>query len=495
MWVVVLTAGMAGSASAAVERVGPAYRTNQDGWIFVHIQGAPYQRGYQYGYLLAPEIDDFITVLKVYLEQNTSKGWDFYRNAAESFLVDKIEAEYREEMQGIVRGLRARCRDYDFVDIVVQNAFVELAEYYLPSLGETGEPQKSWGRRIVPLMRCSAFIATGEWTKDGNIVMGHNSWDDYIIGQRFNVILDIHPAVGNGLMIQCAPGFIHSGTDFAVNSSGIVITETTIGNFKGYDTTGIPEFVRARKAAQYSQNLDDFVRIMSAGNNGGYANTWLIGDINTGEIGKLELGLRNVTFSRSKTGYYDGENYVDDAKMIREECGSTLWDTQTNWPDDLANANCVTARRMRWYALMSEYKGQVDAELGKAFEADQYEQALGMINPGGFVLMARMEITDIPEIPGAAAPRPFGANEAKVITADLARKMSFWGRMGHPDGSEFQWSAFLAQHPEFAWQAPYLKDLESHEWILFQAGRQMPSAVVDGDWSMMNDCQGEVGAP
>jgi len=40
-----------------------------------------------------------------------------------------------------------------------------------------------------------------------------------------------------------------------------------------------------------------------------------------------------------------------------------------------------------------------------------------------------MEITDLPEIPGVAAPRPFGANEAKVIPADLARQMSFWARL------------------------------------------------------------------
>jgi len=39
----------------------------------------------------------------------------------------------------------------------------------------------------------------------------------------------------------------------------------------------------ARKALQYSNSLDDFVAIMRR-NNGGYANTWLIGHIKTGEI-------------------------------------------------------------------------------------------------------------------------------------------------------------------------------------------------------------------
>jgi len=454
------------NAQDSETRYGTGYREETDGWIFVHIQGPPRRRGIQYGYLLAPEIDDFIKVLKVYLKENTGKEWDFFRNAAESFLNNKLGREYKREINGIVAGLEKRGYAYDLTDIVVQNAFFELADYYLPSVSSDAE-KKTWGRRIVPAMRCSAFIATGDWTKDGKIVMGHNSWDDYIIGQRFNVILDIKPTHGQRLMIQCAPGLIHSGTDFVVNSAGIVITETTIGNFSGYDTEGIPEFIRARKAAQYSRSLDDYVKIMSDGNNGGYANTWLIGDIKTNEIGRLELGLHNVTFSRSKNGFYDGENYVDDSKMIREECGPTLWKTESDWPNKLSSVNCVTARRLRWYALMSEYKGKIDIDSAKLFEADQYEQALGKINPGGFVLMARMEITDIPEIPGAAAPRPFGANEAKVITADLAKNMQFWARMGHPDGTSYQWDTFLEENPEYNWQKPYLKNLETNSWSLF----------------------------
>lgn len=465
---VVLITVVAWGATAA-EVFGPASREERDGWIFVHIEGEPRDRGYQHGYLLAAEIDDFIATLKVYLNKVTGKDWSWYRNAAYTLWSNKIEDEYRQELIGIARGVRARGYPYDAVDIVVLNGFMELADYYLPSI--EGEPiGLGFTGGLSPPMKCSAFIATGEYTKDGNIVMGHNSWDDYIIGQRFNVILDIHPSSGNRVILQGAPGYIHSGTDFYVNSAGIVITETTIANFSGYDPNGIPEFVRIRKAAQYSDSLVEFVLTMYSGNNGGYANTWLIGDINTGMIGRLELGLKNVSFAVSHTGYFDGENYIDNSKMIREECGPSLWGTSGLWPFGLQNLNCVTARRMRWYALMEEHRGKIDAELAMQFEADQYEQALGKINPGGFVLMARMEVTDIPEVPGETiAPRPFGANEAKVVTAELARDMSFLAIMGHPDGSSFKWGTFMKDHPEFAWQSPYLPDLESHSWQLFKS--------------------------
>ena len=45
---------------ATVQRYGPAYRYPQAGWIVLHIEGEPYERGYQHGRLLAPEIADYV---------------------------------------------------------------------------------------------------------------------------------------------------------------------------------------------------------------------------------------------------------------------------------------------------------------------------------------------------------------------------------------------------------------------------------------------------
>ena len=56
-----------------------------------------------------------------------------------------------------------------------------------------------------------------------------------------------------------------------------MVTETTISQFVGWDPNGRPEFVRSRQALQYAQTIDDYVRIMMDGNNGGYANDWLHG--------------------------------------------------------------------------------------------------------------------------------------------------------------------------------------------------------------------------
>ena len=35
---------------------GKGYRYNIQGWVYLHIEGEPYERGYQYGYLASAEI-------------------------------------------------------------------------------------------------------------------------------------------------------------------------------------------------------------------------------------------------------------------------------------------------------------------------------------------------------------------------------------------------------------------------------------------------------
>ena len=115
----------------------------------------------------------------------------------------------------------------------------------------------------------AAFVAAGSYTKDGKVLIAHNKWTNYTEGARCTMIVDILPASGHRILMDGFPGFIHSGDDFGVNSAGIAITETTISHFSGYDPKGIPEFVRALKAMQYSASIDDYVRLMQEGTDGG----------------------------------------------------------------------------------------------------------------------------------------------------------------------------------------------------------------------------------
>ena len=220
------------SCSQSGSGPGKGTRTEKNGWIVVHLEGSPHEIGRQHGVLLAAEIDDALKMIAHFLQGSTKKEWGFYREAAERMLWPRVDREYQEEIQGIVDGLHERGKTYDRADITALNGWIELALYYVPALAQKVKHDSLENKAPG---YCSAFIATGSYTADGKIVMGHNSWVDYIVGERWNIIADIVPDHGNRIFMDCYPGFIHSGDDFAENAAGILITETTITQFKGFD--------------------------------------------------------------------------------------------------------------------------------------------------------------------------------------------------------------------------------------------------------------------
>jgi hypothetical protein len=269
------------------------------GWTLVHLEGTPAEIGFQHGYLLAAEIADMKKVAEFEMKHDTKKDWSFFRDAGRDMIWPDTEQQYREELQGIADGVNADAVKLDLWDVVALNGLLEWGYYVREYDKQHGiADTKDW---TAP-EHCSAFVATGSYTRDQNVIIAHNNWSSYLDGQRWTLVFDIAPANGYRMIMDGLPGLIASDDDFGLNSAGIMITETTISDFEGYDPKGIPEFVRARKAMQYAASIDDFARIMKDGNNGGYANDWLVADRKTNEIASLELGLKNVTLERKKTG-------------------------------------------------------------------------------------------------------------------------------------------------------------------------------------------------
>jgi len=435
-----------------------ASREDKNGWIYVHLQGKPNEIGYQHGYLLANDIDTSIQAVSYFLNHETHRDWQFYRAAAKSFLWDKLDAEYKAEINGIVDGLHDQNKNYDSLDITAYNALEELAYYYVPLLDNLKKPGS--GDNKAP-GNCSAFIATGSFTKDGKIVIGHNNWTSYIVGQHWNVIADIVPDSGHHIMMDCMPGFIHSGDDFVISDNGILITETTITQFKGFDSTGVAEFMRARKAAQYANSIDEVISIFLKGNNGGYANDWLIGDTKTNEVAKFELGLKNYHVWRSKDTAIIGSNFASDPKLIKEETNFNVSD----------NTNSPNARKLRMEQLvLVDMKGKIDDSTGKKIEADHQDATAGKQLNNRCVICGHIDEDPKGCLEWDCQPyAPMGAVQGKITTADLAKKMQFWAHMGHPCGESFMGETFYKQHPQYAWQAKYLTNMISYPWTLFAA--------------------------
>src|SRR3984957_12123013 len=406
-------------APAAVATYGPAYRYPVGGWIYVHIEGQPYERGYQHGHLMAKEIPQYMERCAAELDpKGKNKSWNLARTTVTALFMHGFDQEILAEMKGIAdgasdAGARWEGRPIDLTDIVVLNTTVELSDL---SAALNVTPNGLQGLRMIAPNyvnrkrgaapdHCSAFAATGAATRDGRMVIGHTTWWPLTLAEQTNVMLDIKPASGHRILMQSYPGGIESGTDWYQNDVGVVLTETTI-NQSPFNINGTPVAFRARKAIQYGDNIDKVVEYLSVKNNGLYTNEWLLGDARNNEVALFELGTYKTRLYRSSKndwfggteGFYWGDNNAKDLGVRLEES-----------PDPNGASTYVpyvpTNRDLKWQALYREYKGKIDEQFGfMAFHTAPLVSATAM--------------------------------DAKVVTADMASRMMVWAEFGKPNQRE-----------------------------------------------------------
>jgi hypothetical protein len=318
--------------------------------------------------------------------------------------------------------------------------------------------------------RCSAFIAVGkEWTEDGEIVVSHNSFCDFIDGQWSHVILDIYPDKGHRIIMQTTPCWIWSGTDFFVTSKGIVGTETTIGGFNRFAMKS-PICCRIRMAMQYGNNMDDYVNILLKNNSGDYANSWLFGDTNTKEIMRFELGLNYHSVVRTKNGYFIGFNSTYDARIRTLECSNSgFYDIRRH----------QGARRVRLTQLMEKYKGKINLENAKLIIGDHYDVYLNKDdNPCSRTVCSHyyLDAREYMSQQGRPVPyAPHGAVDGMIADTKLIKNMSFLSRWGNSCGMSFDKDEYRKNHPQWDNICDYLYSRPGHQWTFFAITKNLNS--------------------
>jgi len=401
----------------AVQTFGPAYRYPAAGWIYLHIEGKPYERGYQHGHLMVREIPEYLERCAALL--GSKEHWSDYRTTVNALFLRGFDQEILEEMRGIAdgasdAGARWQDRRIDLVDVAVANTTVELGELSgalattptgLEGLGLEKPPYAN-GQHDSVLDHCSAFAATGPATRDGKMVIGHVTWWPLTLAEQTNVMLDIKPAAGHRMLIQSYPGGIESGTDWYQNDAGVVLTETTIEQTP-FNVQGTPVAFRARAAIQYSSNIDEVVQHLGTRNNGLYTNEWIIGDAKTNEIAIYDLGTNHTRLWRSSKnewfgdtpGFYWGDNNAKDLTVRLED-----------YPDPQGDAGYIPyvpyARDLAWQDLYRKYRGQIDEQFGfLAFRTAPLVSAATM--------------------------------DAKVLTSEMASHFMVWAAIGKPNQREW----------------------------------------------------------
>ena len=60
---------------AKADELLPGRRRDSAGWVFVHLEGGPYERGLQHGKILAPEIKDVIRTAEYLATWDTGESF------------------------------------------------------------------------------------------------------------------------------------------------------------------------------------------------------------------------------------------------------------------------------------------------------------------------------------------------------------------------------------------------------------------------------------
>jgi len=263
----------AGKAQARLERI--------DGARLLYLRGAPYDRGFEYGRLLA---DDIRFNISRYLNVGIVQHWGIPRDflvAAAAKMEPFIPDEVKQEMRGIAAGAGV-----DYQDILILNTHVDAAVHgvsagaakaagcgrdlsqwagpmWEPRLAairiarRTGLPQV---RRAIPTLRghtpaCSGVAVMGHWTSDGRVLHGHNvDWTTGEEVQKTALLLVIAPQDGVAFVMPTHAGMV--ACNAGMNAAGITYSDMT-SESADQRLAGMPLMIMARMLLEKARTLDE----------------------------------------------------------------------------------------------------------------------------------------------------------------------------------------------------------------------------------------------
>ena len=442
------------------------YRYNIQGWIYTHIEGEPYERGYQHGYLLSEEIVDMMNRWSNMIHNHPSLKrlngcfsqeryekiseiwWKFCKSQVVRMYWDEYPTEYREEIRGIAAGVTnnggtIHGDPVSYEDVLTSNQMYELMSKltdrkirkgFHPLLTLFNCLKREFSSyttlsanqfidefSVQPMHHhCSSFIATGNATTDGQIIISNSMWSSSdgsgafwwsnYIAIRWNVVLDVAPTQGNRFMMTCAPGYIWSNHDFYQNDAGLVFIETTLPQGL-WSERGLPLAVRARTAVQYAENIDDVIYYLKHKNDGVMNAVWLIGNTKTGEIARYELGLyHDAIIDRTFNGFHWSANNPMDLGVRLEKIDLKL-----------------LAKTLIYHVVLGIDGYQYHTPLYRPAERDIEFQELGEQYYGKI---------NVDVVKTIMATDPIGrySPDCKITCSKLVEKQGMWVHTGNPMG-------------------------------------------------------------
>jgi hypothetical protein len=485
-------ASTAGAAQAA--RLGGT-RRDHDGWIHLSVSGAPYDRGFQHGRMLADEIRAAIDGIERLIWMDTATPFSWWAANARAMWLDKLESDAGGalddhsgsrivgELRGIMDGANSRRAEgqrlITIEDLLGWNGYPELFCQWFPAVqkglrpsvplppqipapGATPPPGPASMRQAHLFNRhhCSAFVATGEWTATGGVIAAHTTWQRFANGDSYNVILSLTPPEGEGhtILMQTAPGYVASSMDFGQNAAGLIAISTSIDS-GGFLPDGLPYFFRARRAGQAASTIEQWVALFRDANNGGYANSWLLAEARGGRIAAYELTAQHEELQPVLTsGAYWGCNIPISTVVRAQDTGGAGYD----------NILQSGSRRVRFEHLLAEHKGRIGEREARAILADHYDVYSRTEQASPRTICGHCD-SDDGRYGGQPPYYPFGSLDGKVASAALSERNAFLARWGRACGTPFEAARFFHANPQYDWMRELVKDRPTRAWTEFSA--------------------------
>lgn len=416
---------------------------HRHGWNIISVKGDAKTRGFMHGSILANELKRLVEVFPAEIKRLHHISMDEYIdicNKAAKTVFDKECAEWREELEGMVAGALSK-------GVVVSVDFLFGWNMYLSIDVHLVENRKKNNQR------CCAFIATGDATKDGQIVMAHNTHCDFVFAQFYNVVQYTKPSRGSAFIMQTGPGLLCSNVDWFLCESGIVGCETTIADIQYLPRFGKPYFCRIRECMQYAKHLDDCERIMREDNAGDYPCAWLLGDLNTNEIMMLEVA-KTVSSRRTTSGVFYGANFAHDVNIRERET-----DNDASFRLETSSIR-RRGERLDWL-LNKVHWGNLDSNTAKQIISDHYDTHKKRVCKGTRSICKHEELHRSRRKSGDL----YGAVDGKVVTAKMAKSLSFFGRWGSSCGRVFTATKTMKR------RTPHLPSFQNEPWTLLEYSR------------------------
>lgn len=230
-----------GPASIAAEAPRPRAQARLEtvnGARVLYLRGAPYERGYEYGRLLA---NDIKFAISRYLNVGVIQHFGVPRALLEESAA-KMERFVPEELKQEMRGISAGAR-VDYQDVLILNTHVDTVVFADPAGDMRDAPA------------CSGVAVMDGRTSDGRVLHGHNvDWTTAEEIQKAAVLVVMVPEDGVPFCMPTHAGMV--GCNAGMNAAGITYSDmTSLSSDQTLD--GMPLMLMARTLLQRARTMDE----------------------------------------------------------------------------------------------------------------------------------------------------------------------------------------------------------------------------------------------